>query len=189
MCSATDGLLKLMRRMKTTRVRFVVCTFALVLAIPSFADDKGKWKPAKNPSDKGNSTTTNLQKVEPSKEAGKEPLIGVKVVITSEERQVIQDYVKSITTPTKPGKRAKKLPPGLAKKVARGGDLPPGWEKKCVPGAIMPPEVYKVCHPLPKDVVVKLPPPPPGTILVTVDGKVVRLVKATLEILDVFDVI
>ena len=67
--------------------------------------------------------------------------------------------------------------------------MPPGWEKKCVPGATMPKEVYEECHRLPKDVVVKLPPPPPGTILVTIDGKVVRLVKATLEILDVFNVI
>jgi hypothetical protein len=116
-------------------------------------------------------------------------LIDVKVVITPEERLVIQDYVKTISTPTKPGKKARKLPPGLAKKVARGDDLPPGWQKKCVPGAIMPREIYKECHRLPKDVVVKLPPPPPGTILVTVDGKVVRLVKSTLEILDVFDVL
>lgn len=120
---------------------------------------------------------------------GKEPIIGVKVVITEQEREVIQNYVKSVSVPAKPGKKAKGLPPGLAKKVARGGELPPGWEKKSVPGTIMPAEVYKVCHPLPKEVVVKLPVPPAGTILVTVDGKVVRLVKATLEILDVFDVL
>lgn len=174
-----------MRRMKTIRVCSLVCTFALVFAIPGFADDKNKEKSGKNASGKENPATTNVQKVEP----GKEPFIAVKVVITPEERDVIQNYVKSISAPTKPGKKAKKLPPGLAKKVARGRDLPPGWDKKCVPGAIMPPEVYKVCHPLPKEVVVKLPPPPAGTILVAVDGKVVRLVKATLEILDVFSVL
>lgn len=171
--------------MKTIRIPSLVCTFALVFAISSFADDKDKGKSGKNASEKANPTTATAQKVE----SGKEPAIAVKVVITPEERQVIQDYVKTISTPSKPGKKAKKLPPGLAKKVARGGDLPPGWEKKCVPGAIMPREVYQECHRLPKDVIVKLPPAPPGTILVTVDGKVVRLVKATLEILDVFDVI
>ncbi len=80
------------------------------------------------------------------------------------------------------------MPPGLAKKVARGGELPPGWQKKCVKGEILPVEVTKQCHPLPPEVVVKLPPPPAGTILITVDGKVVRLLEATREILDVFEV-
>lgn len=31
------------------------------------------------------------------------------------------------------GPRYRKLPPGLAKKVARGGSLPPGWQKKWEP--------------------------------------------------------
>jgi hypothetical protein len=37
-------------------------------------------------------------------------------------------------------------------------------------------------------VVAKLPPPPKGTVVVVVQGKIVRLVEATLEILDVFEV-
>jgi len=36
--------------------------------------------------------------------------------------------------------------------------------------------------------IVKLPPPPTGTIMVAIDGKIVRLAKATREILDVFDI-
>ena len=51
----------------------------------------------------------------------------------------------------------------------------------------MPVEIYRRSEPLPQEVVVKLPPPPPNTILVTVDAKVFRLAKASLEILDVFD--
>src|SRR5688500_8166352 len=31
------------------------------------------------------------------------------------------------------GNRYKNLPPGLQKKLARGGSLPPGWEKKLEP--------------------------------------------------------
>jgi hypothetical protein len=65
----------------------------------------------------------------------------------------------------------------------------PGWQKKCVRGEVISAEVYKHCEPLPHEVVVKLPPPPPGTIVVTVEGKVFRLARATLEILDVFDVL
>ena len=116
----------------------------------------------------------------------KEPWVSVNVRIGHPEREVIRTYVQSQHVTTQKGKS---LPPGLAKKAARGGSLPPGWQKKCVRGEIMPPEVYRQCHPLPHEVVVKLPPPPPGTILVAVHGKIVRLVKASREILDVFDVI
>lgn len=38
------------------------------------------------------------------------------------------------------------LPPGLQKKVARGGQLPPGWQKKMQP---FPPSVDRVLLPLP----------------------------------------
>jgi hypothetical protein len=38
------------------------------------------------------------------------------------------------------------LPPGLQKKVARGGQLPPGWEKKMQP---FPASVDRVLLPLP----------------------------------------
>jgi len=53
----------------------------------------------------------------------------------------------------------------------------------------MPADVYAHCQPLPQEVVVKLPPGPPNTIVVTIDNRVVRLAQATLEILDVFDVL
>ena len=118
--------------------------------------------------------------------ADKEPWVSVNVRIGDPEREIIRTYVHSHSAEKKKGKG---LPPGLAKKVARGGSLPPGWQKKCARGEIMPPEVYRQCHPLPQEVIVKLPTPPPGTILVAVHGKIVRLVKASREILDVFDVI
>jgi hypothetical protein len=107
---------------------------------------------------------------------------------SDEERQTIQGYAERYNA--LPGKHERRLPPGLAKKVARGGTLPPGWEKKCVVGETMPTEVYSECHALPAELVVKLPPPPEPalTVTVAVEGKVVRLLKATHEILDVFDV-
>jgi len=171
--------------MKTIRVCPLVCTLAVVFAISGFAGDKQHGKSGKRASEKEQPTANETLKVA----SGKEPLIGVKVSITAEERQVIQTYVDSVGGSAKHGKRAKRLPPGLAKKVARGGELPPGWQKKCVRGEIMSDKVYRACHPLPAEVVVKLPPAPAGTILVTINGKVVRLAKATLEILDVFDVL
>ncbi len=115
----------------------------------------------------------------------------VEVSITATERQIIQDYVAGYSAEEKgrgKGRKAGSLPPGLQKKLDRGGSLPPGWETKVRKGEILPSEVYQNCHPLPSEVVVKLPPPPAGTVLVTIGGKVMRLLAATHEILDVFDV-
>ena len=145
-------------------------------------DTTGKGKPSKVHS-------APAANASPSTAKENEPWLRVGVAIQQEERVVIQEYARECTTPAKHGSKPKGLPPGLAKKVAKGGTLPPGWEKKCVKGQVMTPEVYKECQPLPKEIIVKLPPPPKGTILVTIDGKVVRLLQATLEILDVFEVL
>ena len=107
--------------------------------------------------------------------------------ITSGERDAIRAYCVHFEQRGKKGKKAKSLPPGLAKKVARGGRLPPGWEKKLVIGEIVPEPVFKECHPLPPEIVIKLPAPPPGTILRAIEGRILRLHEKTLEILDVFD--
>jgi len=107
------------------------------------------------------------------------------------ERQVIQGYVASYVIEEKghgKGKKPKKLPPGLQKKLDRGGSLPPGWEKKLKKGEIVSAEVYEQCHPLPHEVILKLPPQPPGTVMIAIGGKVARLLAATREVLDVFEV-
>lgn len=114
------------------------------------------------------------------------------VTISTQERQIIREYVTVYSDEGKHGKKGhkgKSLPPGLAKKAARGESLPPGWEKRVVRGQTMPTEVYRECHPLPVEVTQRLPAPPSGTVLVTIEGKVVRLAQATLEILDVFDIL
>ena len=86
-----------------------------------------------------------------------------------------------------PSKHQKRLPPGLQKKVERGGQLPPGWQKKVARGEVMSADVYKHCEPIAKEVLVKLPPQPQGTVLVRVEGKIVRLLEATKTIIDVLD--
>lgn len=107
-------------------------------------------------------------------------------VISQSERQIIESHLHEHYV-TQSGKR-KKLPPGLAKKVARGKDLPPGWQKKIARGETMPEEVYKVARPLPKEILVKLPPPPAGTIMVAIEGKIARVLEKTRQILDVFEI-
>ena len=70
------------------------------------------------------------------------------------------------------------LPPGLQKKVERGGELPPGWEKKLKAGEILDQEIYE------KGIVVK-PVDGDGVITIKIDDKIIRLIEATREIIDV----
>ena len=112
------------------------------------------------------------------------------VVFTSQEREVICTHFKhaNVTVAREAhGRGHKGVPPGQAKKAYRRDNLPPEWEQRCVVGAVIPQEVYRQCEPLPQEVVVKLPPPPPDTIVVTIDTKIFRLARASLEILDVFN--
>jgi hypothetical protein len=91
------------------------------------------------------------------------------VLITVTERTIIFNYVNQYrsTLVAAPGS-ARPLPPGIAKKVARGGALPPGIAKRY----------------LPQDLLVQLP-PRPGYQWVVVDNDVVLIAAATGLIVDI----
>ena len=55
------------------------------------------------------------------------------------EEQLIREYYAP---------RSRSLPPGLQKKVERGGQLPPGWRKKVQP---FPYEIERRLAPMPRD--------------------------------------
>ena len=67
------------------------------------------------------------------------PDIAAHVHFSIGERRVIREYYAP---------RYRALPPGLQKKVARGGQLPPGWQKKL---QAFPFEVERQLAPLPRD--------------------------------------
>jgi len=48
------------------------------------------------------------------------------------------------------------LPPGLQKKMRKGGRLPPGWSKKVYVGQPVPQEYMKIAKPAPDDLRIKL---------------------------------
>jgi len=113
------------------------------------------------------------------------------VTITSSEQETIRRYFEQCSQGDVKGHKVTKpkaVPPGLQKKVARGGDLPPGWQKKVARGEVLDAEVYRHARHLPVELIKKLPPAPEGTVLVKVEGKVIRLYEATRTILDVFDI-
>ena len=67
------------------------------------------------------------------------PRAAIDVHFSLGEQRTIREYYAP---------RYRSLPPGLQKKVARGGQLPPGWQKKLQP---FPVEVDRKLAPLPPD--------------------------------------
>ena len=112
----------------------------------------------------------------------------LQVEITPLEKEIVQQHMADIRKMQRQKPTSgKALPPGPAKKAARGAALPPGWQQKIARGEVLPPAVYAQVQPLPEVVRRKLPPSPAGTLLVTIDGKLVRLLEATHTILDVVE--
>lgn len=72
----------------------------------------------------------------------------------------------------------KTLPPGLQKKVDRGGSLPPGWQKKLHKGDVLDSEVYRHGR-------VVIPVNHEGILTINVDGKIIKLMEKTREIIDI----
>lgn len=103
-------------------------------------------------------------------------------IFKDDEKRILRDYYGP-----ERAKKQKPLPPGLKKKVERGGELPPGWQMKMARGEVLPEDVYRYGQRLPDDVWRRLPRQPDGTSIIEVDGKVARIIDATRTIIDVFD--
>ena len=76
------------------------------------------------------------------------------------------------------------LPPGLAK---RGGDLPPGLEKQLRRNGTLPPGLQKKLSPFPRELDVRLAPPPSGCRRVTLGTRALLVQDATNVVLDIID--
>jgi hypothetical protein len=143
-------------------------------------------KSDKAPPKKGTPPVSSPSSAAPAVSAPEQ--LWLQMEITPLEKEIVKQHLGDIRAgQSKKSGPDKALPPGLAKKVARSEKLPPGWQKKIARGEVLPQTVYTQAQPLPEVVIRKLPPPPAGTILVTLDGKVVRLLEATRTIVDVFE--
>ena len=107
--------------------------------------------------------------------------------ITPEEKKIIKEYLKGVSAKKKNKVKKKSLPPGLAKKLARGGTLPPGWQMKVARGEVMDYEVYNNSMPLPEELLRKLLTIPEGTVLLQVRNKIVKVIEASRTIVDLFE--
>lgn len=145
------------------KVTVALAALALALAAPAMADKGGKGKGKKGSQDE------SAAEYAPG-HSGKKG----KPEFSSSERDEIHGYFRS-----NPGAR-EQLPPGLAKK----GKIPPGWEKKIGRGQRIPDDIWAFRVPLPHEVLVKLPPPPPGVIHVRIQDRVLKVIEKTHEVLD-----
>jgi len=78
--------------------------------------------------------------------------------------------------------KGKSLPQGLQMKLERGGTLPPGWQRKLVRGEVLEEPVYRHSE-------IVIPVDDHGLLTVRIEGKLIRLVEATREIIDVVEVL
>ena len=76
--------------------------------------------------------------------------------------------------------KEKSLPPGLQKKADRGKSLPPGWQKKLAVGEILDKQVYEHGDVIHKDI-------ENGLLTIKVEGKIVKLINNTREIIEILD--
>ena len=96
--------------------------------------------------------------------------IGVEVVFSDKEISIIGAWYKDhASSQGKRGKKAKGLPPGIAKNLAQGKPLPPGIAKQYLPSGL-------------RDI---LPAPPKGYERIIVDGKLLLVEIATRVIHDI----
>jgi hypothetical protein len=72
--------------------------------------------------------------------------------------------------------KEKPLPPGLQKKVAEGQPLPPGWQKKIAVGNVLDASVYAHAKVVLRD---------NGIETLSIEGKIIRVLKNTLEVVEI----
>jgi hypothetical protein len=110
-------------------------------------------------------------------------------IFSDEERDVIRDYYnENAASGTGQYKGKKKdLPPGLQKKLERGGELPPGWQKKLARGEVLDPELRYQSEYLPRDLLSRLDERDAATEILRIQDKIVRVSKGEGTIIDMID--
>ncbi|WP_207063574.1 hypothetical protein [Motiliproteus sp. SC1-56] len=72
----------------------------------------------------------------------------------------------------------KRLPPGLQKKEQRGQALPPGWQKKLSRGDVLDEDIYRESTVIKDD---------KGLVTIRVEGKLIKVIENTREIVEILD--
>ena len=151
----------------------------LLLVTPVLAKDKNKVYSSGDTSHSGKSQHAQFQ----PRESNQYHQSSIQDIIDSYYREQFQTKKGK-----KNGKKKKNLPPGLQKKLARGGELPPGWQKKVARGEVLDWQIYSRSVKLPKDLQRRLPALSQGTEFLRLEDRVFRILNDTREILDIFTI-
>lgn len=110
-----------------TRILVAALALALAAAAPALAD-QGKGKGQGKNGGRGNNGDTTTEAIVEGVTAG---VIGA--VLSDDERRTIRSFFHD--HPDSVG-HVKELPPGIRKKLARGGEMPPGIAKQALPDGL-----------------------------------------------------
>ncbi|BBB26647.1 conserved hypothetical protein [Amphritea japonica ATCC BAA-1530] len=106
-----------------------------------------------------------------------------------EQRRVREHYLGDQSDHRGKGKKKeKRIPPGLQKKLERGGELPPGWQNKVAVGEVLDSDLYSRSEPLPDEL---------ESVLGRVAGeehrrighKVIKVLEGDATVIDVIDIL
>ncbi len=147
--------------MKTASV-FTLTALLGLSAISTFAEARPPWENGQR------DTRTHVQLVDNRRDYSE-------YRYSSREREVLRQRLSQ--------REFDALPPGLQKKMARGGELPSGWQKKLQKGQYLPDTLYYNSERLPSYSGIRHI---DGVSDVIIDNEVVRVINATQTIIDVF---
>lgn len=139
--------------------------------------------------------TEKAQQVLKEKKVDKEHYVEKKrekhKLFSDHERDRIREYYRSENqyhSDSSKGKNKKKsLPPGLQKKLDRGGQLPPGWQAKVSRGQVLDSQILSQAEYLPSDLGRHIELEHDGTVVRRVGDKVVRVLEGNGTVIDVID--
>lgn len=168
----------------------IASTCTLAQAEPTDSAKKPSWferifgssKTSTEEATESESSTKKAAKAKPETKAAKTQKEAPSKGFTKEEREALESWQKGKASWKKKGKP---LPPGLQKKVDRGGELPPGWQKKLEVGSTLDKELNEQARSLPEEILKRLPEAPENTEIVQIGEEIVRVIENTREIVDI----
>lgn len=163
----------------------ILSTSTLAQAEPSDTEERGSWLERLFGSKKSTEKAqpeADEEASEPAEKKSEESKAKQDKQFSKEERETLESWQKGNA---KWKKKDKPLPPGLQKKVDRGGELPPGWQKKLEVGGKLDTELEEAAISLPEEILKRLPEAPENTEILQIGEEIVRVVENTREVVDI----
>lgn len=172
-------------------MRILITMLCLVFAASHVSAAKPEWAGQGKGGEKHADKQSEKHQKKESKRAGKSDKHGLPkpASFSSHEHELIRAYFghHGIDAHGNGGSH-KDLPPGLRKKLARGGELPPGWQRKLTPGSEVDEHLLLEAQPLPDVLDAQLPYDAVTEEIIRIQDKVIRMSRGDGTIIDVIDI-